>query len=235
VPADDGRREELRDKLAVGFRPVAENIARRYSGRGEPLDDLEQVASIGLLHALDRFQPDHGRDFLAYAVPTIMGEVRRYFRDSAWSVKTPRSVKDRYVAVNAATADMAQDLGRAPTATELAARLELSREEVVEAIAARSSYQSGSLDAALADDDPALIDILGVIDADLEHVELRALIRDLVGPCPTGNGTSSLCGSCRRRPRLRSAPSSSSPRCTFPACSLGRWPSCVARSNTRSP
>ena len=95
MPADDGRREELRDKLAVGFRPVAENIARRYSGRGEPLDDLEQVASIGLLHALDRFQPDHGRDFLAYAVPTIMGEVRRYFRDSAWSVKTPRSVKDR--------------------------------------------------------------------------------------------------------------------------------------------
>ena len=62
VPADDGRREELRDKLAVGFRPVAENIARRYSGRGEPLDDLEQVASIGLLHALDRFQPDHGRE-----------------------------------------------------------------------------------------------------------------------------------------------------------------------------
>ena len=99
-------------------------------------------------------------------------------------MKTPRSVKDRYVAVNAATADMAQDLGRAPTATELAARLELSREEVVEAIAARSSYQSGSLDAALADDDTALIDILGVIDADLEHVELRALIRDLVCSLP---------------------------------------------------
>lgn len=184
VPAGDERREELRDKLAVGFRPVAVNIARRYSGRGEPLDDLEQVASIGLLHALDRFEPAHGRDFLAYAVPTIMGEVRRYFRDSAWSVKTPRSVKDRYVAVNASTAEVAQDLGRAPTASELAARLGLSREEVLEAVAARSSFQSASLDEALADDDTALIDILGVIDADLEHVELRALVRDLVSSLP---------------------------------------------------
>ena len=85
----------LRNALVSDTRSLAEACARRFANRGEPLDDLEQVASIGLLHALDRFQPDHGRDFLAYAVPTIMGEVRRYFRDSAWSVKTPRSVKDR--------------------------------------------------------------------------------------------------------------------------------------------
>ena len=184
LSADDERRQELRGRLTVAFLPVAENIARRYAGRGEPLDDLQQVATIGLLHALDRYEPTQGQDFVAYAVPTIMGEVRRYFRDSAWSVKTPRSIKDRFLAVNAATTALAQDLGRAPTASELASHLEVSQEQVLEAIAARSSYQSGSLDEALADNDTALIDILGKIDADLEHVEVRALIRELVSALP---------------------------------------------------
>lgn len=185
LPEGEDRRHGLRDVLVAGFLPVAGNIARRYSGRGEALDDLEQVASIGLLNALNRYDPTQGRDFLSYAIPTITGEVRRYFRDSAWSVKTPRSVKDRFVAVNAAIAAMAQDLDRAPTAGELAARLGLSREDVLEAIAARSSYQSGSLDEALdGDGDGALVDVVGVVDADLEQVEVRAQVRELVSRLP---------------------------------------------------
>ena len=182
---DDPRRERVREKLVVGFLPVARNIARRFARRGEPTDDLEQVASLGLLHALDRFDPGRERDFLSYAVPTIMGEVRRHFRDSAWSVRTPRSVKDRYVAVGSATAAMSQRLGRAPTAAELAEHLGMSRDEVAEAIAAHGSYQPASLDESLGEgDDSALVDILGVMDGELDRVEVRALVGNLVRDLP---------------------------------------------------
>jgi RNA polymerase sigma-B factor len=185
LPADDPRRERVREQLVVAFLPVARNIARRFARRGEPTDDLEQVASLGLLHALDRFDPGRERDFLSYAVPTIMGEVRRHFRDSAWSVRTPRSVKDRYVAVGSATASMSQQLGRAPTAAELAEHLSMSRDEVAEAIAAHGSYQPASLDESLGDgDDSALMDILGVADGELDRVEVRALVGALVRDLP---------------------------------------------------
>lgn len=182
---DDPRREVVREKLVHGFLPVARNIARRFARRGEPTDDLEQVASLGLLHALDRFDPGRERDFLSYAVPTIMGEVRRHFRDSAWSVRTPRSVKDRYVAVGSATATLSQNLGRAPTAGELAEHLGMSRDEVAEAVAAHGSYQPASLDESLGEgDDSALVDILGVLDAELDRVEVRALVGNLVRDLP---------------------------------------------------
>ncbi|MHC1558571.1 SigB/SigF/SigG family RNA polymerase sigma factor [Actinomycetospora sp. C-140] len=182
---DDPRRETVREKLVVAFLPVARNIARRFARRGEPTDDLEQVASLGLLHALDRFDPGRERDFLSYAVPTIMGEVRRHFRDSAWSVRTPRSVKDRYVAVGSATATLSQQLGRAPTAAELAEHLGMSRDDVAEAVAAHGSYQPASLDESLGDgDDSALVDILGVADGELDRVEVRSLVRGLVRDLP---------------------------------------------------
>lgn len=181
----DPRRERLRGELAAAFLPVARNVARRFSRRGEPTDDLEQVASVGLLHALDRFDPSHQRDFLSYAVPTIMGEVRRYFRDSAWSVRTPRSVKDRYLAVGSATSALSQRMGRAPTTVELAEHLGLSRDEVSEAIAAHGSYHPASLDQALGDsDESALIDVLGVDDVELDRVEVRELVRGLVARLP---------------------------------------------------
>ena len=183
---DDPRRGALRERLVAGFLPVARNIARRFARRGEPVDDLEQVASVGLLHALDRFDPGRERDFLSYAVPTIMGEVRRHFRDATWSVRTPRSVKDRYVAVGAATATLAQDLGRAPNAAELADHLGMSRDDVTEAIAAHGSYQPASLDESLGsdDDDSALVDVLGVADGELDRVEVRELVGSLVRRLP---------------------------------------------------
>jgi len=182
---DDPRRPGLRADLVAGYLPVARNIARRFSRRGEPTEDLEQVASVGLLHAIDRFDPGHERDFLSFAVPTIMGEVRRYFRDSAWSVRTPRSIKDRYLAVGSATSALSQSMGRAPTVPELAAHLEVTTDEVSEAIAAHGSYHPASLDQTLGDgDDSALVHILGVVDPELDRVEVRALVGGLVASLP---------------------------------------------------
>lgn len=126
----DPRRSELRERLVVGYLPVARHIARRFASRGEPTDDLEQVATIGLLGALERFDPEHGRDFLSFAVPTIMGEVRRHFRDRTWSVRTPRRVKDDYLAVGKAVTFLSQGLGRAPTVPELAEHLGLIPDRV---------------------------------------------------------------------------------------------------------
>lgn len=188
----DPRREQVRAELVDAFLPVARNVARRFSHRGEPTEDLEQVASLGLLHALDRFDPGRERDFLSYAIPTIMGEVRRYFRDAAWSVRTPRSVKDRYLLVGATTARLSQHLGRAPTVAEIAAELELSRDQVAEAVAAHGSYQPASLDESLGDGDDgadsgrgsSLVDILGVADDDLDRVEARELVGSLVRALP---------------------------------------------------
>ncbi|MCD2193952.1 SigB/SigF/SigG family RNA polymerase sigma factor [Actinomycetospora endophytica] len=182
---DDPRRAELRDRLVVAYLPVARNIARRFSRRGEPTDDLEQVATVGLMHAVDRFDPGRERDFLSYAVPTIMGEVRRYFRDSAWSVRTPRSIKDRYLAVGGATAALSQRLGRAPTVPEIAEHLGLGRDEVAEAVAAHGSYHPASLDETLGEgDDSSLANILGTVDPEFDRVEVRSLVGSLVASLP---------------------------------------------------
>ena len=185
LDADDPSRPALRDELVAGYLPVAHNIARRFARRGEPAEDLEQVASMGLIHAVDRFDPSHERDFLSFAVPTIMGEVRRYFRDSAWTVRTPRSVKDRYLAVGSATSSLSQSLGRAPTVPELAVHLSLTQDEVAEALAAHGSYHPSSLDQTLGDgDDSALVNVLGAVDAELDRVEVRAVVRGLVAALP---------------------------------------------------
>ena len=182
---DDPRREELRAHLVVSYLPVARNIARRFARRGEPTEDLEQVATVGLMHAVDRFDPGRESDFMSYAVPTIMGEVRRYFRDSAWSVRTPRSIKDRYLAVGAATSALSQRLGRAPTVPEIAEHLGLGREEVAEAVAAHGSYHPASLDETLGEgDDSSLANILGTVDPEFDRVEVRELVRSLVASLP---------------------------------------------------
>ncbi|HEY2222179.1 SigB/SigF/SigG family RNA polymerase sigma factor [Actinomycetospora sp.] len=182
---DDPRRSELRDQLVVSYLPVARNIARRFARRGEPTEDLEQVATVGLMHAVDRFDPGRERDFLSYAVPTIMGEVRRYFRDSAWSVRTPRSIKDRYLAVGGATSMLSQRLGRAPTVPEIAEHLGLGRDEVAEAVAAHGSYHPASLDETLGEgDDSSLANVLGTVDPEFDRVEVRSLVNSLVASLP---------------------------------------------------
>ena len=187
LPDDDPRRQELREKLVTGHLPVALHIARRFAHRGEPQEDLEQVATVGLINAVDRFEPDRGTDFLSYAVPTITGEVRRHFRDQAWSMRVPRRLKDLHVAIGAAVSELSQRLGRAPRPTEIAAHLECSTEEVLEGLEAASAYRSASLDEVLTEDDTSghtVADALGDADNALDQVEYREAVRPLLASLP---------------------------------------------------
>src|SRR5271170_1498587 len=144
--ADSMEFQRHREKIVERCLPLADHIARRFEGRGEPRDDLLQVARVGLVNAVIRFDIDNGSDFVSYAVPTILGEVRRHFRDNSWSVKVPRRLKELHLRLGAATAELSQRLGRAPTATELAGELDMDRTEVIEGLVAGSSYNTLSID-----------------------------------------------------------------------------------------
>ena len=186
LPDDDPRRAELRNKLVTGHVPLAEHIAARFSNRGVPREDLVQVATLGLINAVDRFQPDRGTDFLSFAVPTVMGEVRRHFRDASWAMHVPRRLKELNLAINAASAELSQRLGRAPTPSELGKHLDLTPEQVFEGLEAGNAYHSMSLDEALspeADSDP-LGDTLGKTDESLEGVENYESLRPLIEALP---------------------------------------------------
>ena len=186
APADSPERERLREELVTEHMPVARHIARRFAHRGEPLDDLTQVAVMGLINAVDRFDPARGTDFLSFAVPTIMGEVRRYFRDSSWSVRMPRRLKEMHLAISAASTTLSQELGRAPTPSELAEHLGTTREEVYEGLAAGNAYHSSSLDDLLLDEDSAvsLGSTIGSDDPALAGVENRAALNPLLASLP---------------------------------------------------
>lgn len=167
---DDPRRAALCDQLVDGFLPVARNIANRYRNRGEPFDDLFQVACIGLLNAINRYRPELGCPFLGFAVPTISGEIRRHFRDRTWSMRVPRRHKDHHVAVRAATGQLSTELGRAPRPSEIAALLDISIEDVLQALQAAEAYQTGSLDQMLGSESGGVsrLDTLGGPDPALE-------------------------------------------------------------------
>lgn len=186
LPDGDPRRADLRNKLVTGHLPLAEHIAARFSNRGVPREDLVQVATLGLINAVDRFQPDRGTDFLSFAVPTVMGEVRRHFRDASWAMHVPRRLKELNLAINSASAELSQRLGRAPTPSELGKHLGLSPEQVYEGLEAGNAYHSMSLDEALspeADSDP-LGDTLGQHDEGLEGVENYESLRPLIEALP---------------------------------------------------
>jgi len=189
---DDPRRAELREELVTGHLPVAEHIARRFAHRGETNDDLVQVATVGLIHAVDRFDPERGSDFLSFAVPTVMGEIRRYFRDSSWSVRVPRRLKELHLSISAAGNELSQRLGRAPTPSELAAHLGMSKEEVYEGLEAGNAYHSVSLDDMLTQDtdSTSLGDMLGEPDTALEGVENHHSLLPLVRDLPNASGRS---------------------------------------------
>lgn len=176
-----------RDRIVERCLPLADHIARRFDGRGEPRDDLVQVARVGLVNAVIRFDVETGSDFVSFAVPTIMGEVRRHFRDNSWSVKVPRRLKELHLRLGAATSELSQRLGRAPTATELAAELDMDREEVVEGLIAGSSYNTLSIDSGGSgsdEDAPAIVDTLGDVDLSLDQIENREALRPLLAALP---------------------------------------------------
>jgi RNA polymerase sigma-B factor len=168
-----------RDELVERFLPLARQLARRYQRGNEPLDDLVQVASIGLVKAVDRFDPERGTAFSSYAVPTILGELKRYFRDAGWAVHVPRGMQERVMTVNQAVGKLSRELGRSPTASEIAAEIDEDPENVLEALEAAIAYDAVSLDTPRTseeEDGDTYADTVGVIDERFELVEYKSAI-----------------------------------------------------------
>jgi len=181
------RDEQLREMLVARYLPLARSIARRYAGGAEPLEDLVQVASMGLLKAIDRFDPARGVAFSSFAVPTIAGEVRRYFRDRCWAVRPPRDLQDRALAVERHVAELTNRLGRSPTVRQIGQALELSDEDVLEAMEASRAASATSLSASRATDedgDNTLEAAIGVEEDGFETAEQRVMYEQLA-PCLT--------------------------------------------------
>lgn len=172
----------IRDELAAAHLRLAVHLARRFSHRGVPVDDLEQVASLGLLKAIDRFEPDRGLEFSTFATPTIVGELKRHFRDKGWAVRVPRRVQELHVRLNTLVSQLTQDLGRSPTIDELAVAARTSPEEVLEAMEAAQAYRSSSIDAPRSgdDDDAGPLPQLGAEDRALFATENRLLVEGLL-------------------------------------------------------
>ena len=177
----------LRDDLVEEHAPLAHFLARRFANRGEPVDDLVQVALVGLLKAVERFDPERGLQFSTFATPTILGELKRHFRDRGWAVRVPRRVQELHLQLGRIVANLGQEHGRSPTPGEVAERAGVSEEDVLEAMEAGSLYRLVSLDGpATRDDDETseLVSCLGDDDGAFEQIEHRAELDDLLGVLP---------------------------------------------------
>jgi RNA polymerase sigma-B factor len=179
--------QAAREALVERFMPLARSLARRYDRSSEPYEDLLQVAALGLLKAMDRFDPGRGPSFASFAIPTILGEMRRYFRDSGWSLHVPRGDKERALKVRDAQEAFANEHGHAPTVSQLAQYLELEDEQVIDALLAIQAYESLSLDAPRpgAEDEAITYgDSVGENDARYELIELDATVVAVLDQIP---------------------------------------------------
>ena len=184
---DPARRTECRDALVHLHLPLVEHCARRFRNRGEPFDDLLQVGTIGLLKSIDRFDLDRGVEFSTYATPTIIGEIKRYFRDKGWAIRVPRRLQEMRMMIATATSELSQSLGRSPTPREIAERIGVTVDDVMEGIESSNAYSTLSLDAGGDGSDeggPSMLDAIGEDDAALEHVEIRESIKPLLEQLP---------------------------------------------------
>ncbi|WP_408055355.1 SigB/SigF/SigG family RNA polymerase sigma factor [Streptomyces paludis] len=185
LPDGSPEKAELRNQLVRMHLPLVEHLARRFRNRGEPLDDLTQVATIGLIKSVDRFDPERGVEFSTYATPTVVGEIKRHFRDKGWAVRVPRRLQELRLSLTTATAELSQQHGRSPTVHELAERLGISEEEVLEGLESANAYSTLSLDVPDTDDEsPAVADTLGSEDEALEGVEYRESLKPLLEDLP---------------------------------------------------
>jgi RNA polymerase sigma-B factor len=186
LPDGDPERQRIRDQLVELHLPLVEYLARRFRNRGEWLDDLIQVATIGLIKSIDRFDLGRGVEFSTYATPTIVGEIKRHFRDKGWAVRVPRRLQELKLSLTKAISELAQREGRAPTISELAEHLQMSEEEVLEGLESANAYSTVSLDAPDSGDEdaPAVADSLGIIDDSLEGVEYRESLKPLLEKLP---------------------------------------------------
>jgi RNA polymerase sigma-B factor len=181
------RRKACREELVALHLPLVDHCARRFTNRGEPLDDLVQVGTIGLIKSVDRFDNDRGVEFSTYATPTILGEIKRYFRDKGWAIRVPRRLQELRMSISAITGEMSQDLGRSPTPRELAEKLEVSVEEVMEGLESANAYSTLSLDAGDTNEEGGgntMLDGLGEDDEALANVEIRASVKPLIEALP---------------------------------------------------
>jgi RNA polymerase sigma-B factor len=169
-----------REELVERFLPLARQLARRYQRGGEPLDDLVQVASLGLLKAIDRFEPDRPTAFSSFAVPTILGELKRHFRDRGWSVRVPRDLQEMTVRVDRTAEELASQLGRAPTPAEIAEHIGTTTEQVLEAREAAGAYRAVSLDRPREEDEDDGSEWMGIEDPGYGLAEDAATVERLM-------------------------------------------------------
>ncbi|GIM97179.1 hypothetical protein Ato02nite_089720 [Paractinoplanes toevensis] len=172
--AADPARPRLRERCIEAWLPMAQHLARRYANRGEPLDDLVQVAVVGLIKSVDRYEDGHGVEFPGFAIPTIVGELKRHFRDRAWSIRVPRRLQELRLAITGADNTLTHTLGRLPTVADIAVHLGISEEEVLEGLEGARAYSAESLSAPVnAEGSRELGDTLGGEDREFELTELR--------------------------------------------------------------
>jgi RNA polymerase sigma-B factor len=178
LPADHPARARLRDRTIEAWLPLAQHLAHRYSGRGEPTDDLLQTASVGLIKAVDKFDPERGVDFAGYAIPTIIGELKRHFRDRTWDIRVPRRLQELRLSISEANSTLLQTLGRSPTVADIAAHLKTTEEEVLEGLEGARAYNAVSLSTPTGDGERGteLGDLLGSEDTSFELAELRVAL-----------------------------------------------------------
>jgi RNA polymerase sigma-B factor len=182
LPIGDPERARLRDEVIEDHMPYARHIARRYGNSGSTTEDFEQVAFLGLVKAVDNFDPEHGTGFLGYATPMIIGEIKRYFRDGTWSVHVPRRMQEVTGAMHKASDALTAELGRAPTLPELSERLGVAVDELVEALDASEAYRTASLDRPVGHepDGASLGELIGADDPGYELAVNREVLRGLV-------------------------------------------------------
>jgi len=186
LPEGSPARQAIRDELVEAHLPLVEYLARRFRNRGELHDDLVQVATIGLIKSVDRFDLERGVEFSTYATPTIVGEIKRHFRDKGWAIRVPRRLQELKLALAKATGELSQRNGRSPTVAELAVFLGMSEDDVLEGLESANAYSTVSLDTPDGGDSDALAvaDTLGVIDESLEGVEYRESLKPLLDQLP---------------------------------------------------
>jgi RNA polymerase sigma-B factor len=177
------RDRALRNRLVEHYIELARALARRFANRNEPLDDLEQVAMLGVLKAVERFDPEFGTPFAAFAVPTVLGELRRHFRDHGWMVRVPRRIQNLHLHMGGLVTELAQVLERSPTVKELAEAAGVGEEDVLEALEAANCYRPAALDAPSAGGDPA--ERVGLVDGDLETADDRVVLLPLLEQLPS--------------------------------------------------
>jgi RNA polymerase sigma-B factor len=177
VPVDHPDRAGLRDRAIEAWLPLARHLAARYNGRGEPADDLLQTATVGLIKAIDRYDADRGVEFSSFAIPTVLGEVKRHFRDRTWSVRVPRRTQELRMAISEANNALLQTLERSPTVADVAAHLDISEEDVLEGLEGARAYSATSLSTPVSEDQSmSLGDTLGTEDHEYELTELRMVL-----------------------------------------------------------